>query len=187
MQESEKQIYVATKEWHEDLVARLMHLRKQVSTCRDMKELADAFYALRETEKLANDIAKECRLVMDVLAKAVGALFVNEALTNPSMTKITTDYCFAEPDVKSAVSIPSRKRDPEGYKKLLQHLGIPEHLIGDDSDDGVKPISVNWKGMTDYVSDMIARGEPLPPCFDPSVTYPVYKLSVRKRKEVDAA
>lgn len=182
MHDDAKTLYADVKKAHERQYKRLIALRTEVHEMAkqvDLDELADVAFALREIEKLTHDIEKEARLLREFTEKLACAAWVQigEAET------IKTEYCTATPSVKMMVSLPTRKNQPEQYQQLCLALGIPSELIGDETDPG--PVSVNWPGMVEYLTAKLQKGEPLPAGLDMKKTYNIYKLNIRKRKEID--
>lgn len=174
-----QELYMTTLRAHESLYTRVTQLKRQAASISDMKELADIAYALRETGKLVEDQEKELRVFRETLEKAACALWSQQESHEP----IRTAHVTATPDIKFAASVPSRKREPEAYVRMMQSLGVPSHLY--TADEEQHPIvNIHWPGFVDYIARCTTEGLPLPDGVDPTKLNPIYKLILRGRKEV---
>ena len=185
MLKSAVETYKAVKQLHEEGITWLAELRREVSTLRDVNELADIALAMRESEKLADDLRKQLKQFRETAETACCALWVKEHVNDEEITSIQTAHVTATPEVTMACGLPSRKKEPENFAKLMEFLKVPLDLCGDEEEAG--PVSVNWPRMVEHLSALQSQGLPLPPGIDPAKRYPIYRLSpMRRRKEVDA-
>lgn len=173
------QMCLDVKQAHENLYKKLTALRELASNSPDMIELTDISYALHTCEKFVKDSSKEVRALKELIDKIVCAMWVQNGVHQP----IRTEYVTGSPDVKVMAKIPTRRGDPENFKKLMTFLNVPEELwnMGDDEH---LPINIHYPGMVDHISALATQGKPLPNGIDPSTTYPLYKLTLRPRKEI---
>jgi hypothetical protein len=183
-------MYSIVKQAHEEATTSITELKRAVPALSNSDtELADLAYALKKMEEFADDIRKQCKALGKTVQTAACVTFIkNHAADDPNAETtdtIKTEYCTARPDVLHVATVPSRKTDPEGYKKFCEFFKLDPALIGDEETPGA--ISINWQGMIELLTERASQGLPLPPGCDPSKTYPMYRLSpIRKRKEVDA-
>lgn len=168
--------YAAMKAHHEVAYRQLKQIDELVRGEVDKEELADAAFALKMTGDLADDIRKMAKVTQELAEKMCCAKVLAEGHTGT----INTPFMRVSPDIKTMAAVPSKRRDPDAYEKLMGHLGIREDLL---KNDAVRP---HWPGLVEYVSECASVGRPLPPGVDPSSTYPVYRLARwRKKKEPD--
>ena len=175
------EIFKAIKTARNSIVANLVRLEESVNTGCDgsLLELADIAYALRDTRDMAEDIRKRC----DALGKTAQNFACLGAVTLEHGGTIGTEYVAATPSVKTVVSIPSRKKEPEAFAKLMDHLKVPRELWERGEHAAMQP---HWPGLMELVSERQANGLPMPPGIDPNKTYAEYSLRMRGRKEIDA-
>lgn len=178
MEDLAKGLYQDVKAAHAAIYARILEAKARVQACNNMEEVADWAYAMREAEKFAEDLRKELGYVEELATKVACLLWVKTGTGDP----IRTAYCTASPDVKMMARLPKRSQEPEQFFALMQHLGISPELAGLNVEHPV--LKPHWPGMVDYVSEQLKQGKPLPPGMDSSITYPIYALAVRKKKDV---
>lgn len=175
-------LYKTTRHAHDDGYKSIVELTRDMSARKppDVNELADAIYALDQVEKLADSLRKEAKKVRDHLDKIMCAVCVEQELS-----VVKTEHCAATPSLKMVAPLPSKSKDPEHYAQLMEFFGIKRELW--DTPVGVaSPVQLHYPGMVDFVSDQLVSGKPIPPGIDPNKTYPVFRVSVRKLKDVDA-
>jgi hypothetical protein len=166
---------------HEDAYKIVLKLKEIVPKTGDVKELADIVHATDSVIKFCKDIEKEARIIHELAEKIGCAIWVRMGCADP----IRTPYTTGTPVVKMMVSLPNRNKDPERFATFMESLGIARELWDVPAD--CKPaVAPNWPGMLDYVSELAAQGRPFPPGVDPDRTYPVYAITVTRRKEPDA-
>lgn len=153
-------------------------LAQEISSCADVKELADMAYVMHKSSEMLDMMRKQCD-EMEIIAEKIACLIYTQLnMEGP----IRTDHCTATADVKMIASVPKRKTDPEGFYALMDFLKIPR-----DMTDGEKEVvRCHWPGLVAHLSELMAEGKPLPPGIDPSKTYPEYRLKLLSRKGVDA-
>lgn len=173
------EVYKALKRVHEEVFSQRAAIHEAMRTETDMKELADIAYATREAVKFVEEIRKDLNKINDV-AQKLGTLAWTKL--SPDGEPIRTDYCIGTPKVHQGASLPTKDKDFESYEKLMNYIGIPYELYGGEY-EVVRP---HWPGFIEWLSDRAEQGEPLPPGVDPERKYPIFKLSCRKVKEVDA-
>lgn len=153
-----------------------------------LEDKADAAFALHQTSELLDELRKKCDALHDHLAKMIGIGWLGRQMQTLSCEPIRTDYVTATPDVKSAVTQPSPNKDYANYRLFMEDLGVPEHLIAlhDDKGNVVRRqvVSVDWKGLIEYITELTAQAKPLPRGVDPSKKYPSYELRYRRRKGI---
>jgi len=171
-------IYTKIKQCHNECYGLVKELL--ASAPKNQEELADIAYALNECTALLKDLGKITNGGSETCQKIACALWSQAEQTQP----IRTDHMTATPRIRYMATLPSRKKDPEGFAALMTHLGIPQYLW--DVPEG-QPVAaqLNWPGMVELLTQQAEQGLPLPKGVDPSKTYPVYALTIRGRKEVN--
>lgn len=177
MLSSVRELYVAAKAAHADVYTKLQAALKDIQGRKNCEELADTAYALREAAELMHDLRKLMDANGEILQKAACAIYITlDDQTEP----IRTDYVTAIPDMRVMAMMP-KKGTPE-YGMFMDSLGIPRRMW----DTEERCVNLHWPGLIDYVSELAEQGKPLPFGLDPSKTFPMYRLKMRRRKDVDA-
>lgn len=170
-----KTAYKTVSDMHTTAYQELQDVQDAVKTCSDPKELADYSYGLREISKYSDDIRKIADAIKETAEKIACAICVRDE----HVGTIRTPYCVATPKLRMTASLPSKKREPEEYNRLLEFLGIRGELSETDC------VRLHWPGMVDLITMRMEQGKPLPPGMETAKTYPVYSLSpMRKLKGV---
>lgn len=170
---------------HRELTPALDEAHEHTRTEKDLGELADIAYAMREIAKFADEIRKQADKVQDTAGK-LACLYWSEA---QEMEPIKTKHCTGTPDVGLMVSIPNKRKDPENYAAFIEWLGIPRELAVYDNPedrDEHKPVDLHYNGVCEYLTKRLAAGGDMPPGIDIEKTYSVFKLKIRKKKAVDS-
>lgn len=141
----------------------------------NIQELADWAYALSECEKMLDRLRKDAKAAKEMAEKICCLLYTKLGEGGP----IRTEHVTATPRVKFMASIPKQSTNPEAFARLMEHLGIPREMW---EKDVVRP---HWPGFTDFFTECLEAGKPLPPGIDPDKTYPLYALTLRKRKDIE--
>ena len=181
-----QECYADAKAAHEAVYIKLQKLRQTFPEL-PIEELADAAYALRESEKYLEDTRKELKAT----AQTIERFCCLKYLTDASNTEpIRTEYCTATPDMQTCAKIPKRKDNPAAYEAMMKWLGI-DPLLWDygeiETENGIEDtevVSVHWPGFTALLGRLAANGLPLPDGVEVDATYHLYKLRIRKRKAV---
>lgn len=181
MRQSAKDMHRKVREAHAAAHEAIVRMTSEVKDCLDIKELADFAYATQDAWKLADDTRKQLNILHELVEKIAGVLW---ATTSMDGEPIRTEYCTATPNPKPIATIPKRSTDPEAYKTLMLHLGVPEALLNTDNEDK-EVIRPHWPGFVDYLTRELAAGRPLPPGIHPDKTYMKYNLSIRAKKGVE--
>lgn len=174
-----RQMYDAVKAAHEGAFRLMLELRQQLKG-QPIGELVDLVYALDRSEKLADDLRKELKAMREQLDKVVCVMWVTADCSEPVRTK----FCTGTPTMKQTAPLPNRHRNPENFKKLMDSIGVPQELW-DVNDEEHAAVSISWPGMLDLISNRLAQGMPVPPGVDPNATFTVYRVSLRKLRDVD--
>lgn len=173
MNEQIKQIFRTVEEAHMKAMQELLALEQSLPE-DNMVELADHVYALRESESLADALRIKIGAIKSTCEKLACLLYV--VTPNSGGTTIRTEFCTGKPDLKMGAQFPSMKRDKEGYLAVTDFLNVPRELA---EKDVFRP---HWPGFIELLSDLMTKGMPLPPGIDPNKTYPIYKLTVTRKK-----
>lgn len=198
MKESAKTLFRNAKESHEIVYKRLSELRQEIEKCNNYVELCDYAFAVHESHEYIEDIKKELWKLRESINKKVDELWLQAAIKGGRdfPRSIHTDYVTATPDIKQAPNIPSQKSDPKAYKELMDYLKIdtsdwPEHpdsnkIEKGDNNETIKSevVKIHWPGLVNLVTERMSAGLPVPPGINISKLVPVYKLTLRKKRDV---
>ena len=191
MKESAKTLFRNVKESHEIIYKCMSELRQEVEKCNNYVELCDYAFAVDQSHEYVQDLKVELWKFREFLNKKVDELWLQAAVNGGSSfpRSIHTDYVTATPDIKQAPNIPSQKSDPEAYKKLMDYLNIdvsnwPEHPNPEYKGAKSEVVKIHWPGLVNLVTENLAAGRPAPPGIDISKLTPIYKLVLRKKRDI---
>ena len=166
-------LYQSARKYHEEAYKAVLRLDELVKSCNNVEELADFAYALREAARYTHDTKSSLERVQTLAERIACLLYVKGEMGGP----IKTSHCSATPKIKMMASLPKKSTHPEEYAALMAHLGIPDSVAGSEA------VRLHWPGFTDYLSEQIEKGLPVPPGLEK--TYPVYSLTIRRRLDAD--
>lgn len=153
----------------------LVELQKETSK----EEYIDAVFAIRKTHQLLADLVKALtkfdREISDKIV-TVMALELKEGVLKRGSIK--TEYTTAVCKVQNHLPVPKRKSNPELYANLCRYCGIPEDAIK----SGV--FNLTWDGFSEFLSEKLAEGRPLPQGVSLSEMYIVKSLVLRQNKSL---
>lgn len=175
MKKSLQEWFATARAMHQSMYELLPTVASAVKDETTCEELADAAYALRETKKYLEDALKDVRVIEELAIKKACMQWTQEQRES----SIFTEHCSASPIVQRALTTPSRSSDKEAYEALMRGLKIPEELW-----KNVETFRLHWPGLTEYLTEKLAAGLPLPDGVDPAKLYSVFKLRVVQRKGV---
>jgi hypothetical protein len=141
-----------------------------------LKGYVDAAYAIFKMEQLIDEIRKQVKKRRETYERIVCIAWLQQG-TGES---IKTEYVTANPDTKNFITYP-KSPDEVGYREMMRDLGVAEETI----EKGI--IKPDFNQMKEYVSDLMARGEPVPAWSATEVPHTEYRLRYfAHRKEVDS-
>lgn len=169
-----KELHSRLTMWNADQTNVMIDVLRKVKKNEYKKEdLVDLGFFLREMEKLADEIRKECYAKKEFIGKVLCVIVAQEATEDPDKgLTIHGEFASGTADVKKAPGIP--KFGTAEYTKLCKFFKIAE----DTRDTGV--VQFHFKRLGDYISDMMAEGKDPPPGI--STTYNVYRTLWRKKR-----
>lgn len=164
-----------------------MHARtfKLLLECRTPPEdaenadLVDMAFLMRKAALLAEDLRKELRGAKEFLERLICLRWLADA---EGLNDIHVDMSIrgklatGTPRIKTTASLPLQEKDPEAYRTFMKRIGV----FGQAIKRGL--VRPHWPSLTDYFSDLIAQGKPLPPGIDPKKTYSTYQVVMREKK-----
>lgn len=193
MQPSAQVIYSYGKTSHEEMYKKLAALKSEIDRCNNFAELCDYAFAVDGAHKFIEDLKKELWKFRESINKKVCELWLQAAQSHLNSGQsfdrsIRTDYVTATPNIGQAPNIPKASgdnADPEGYKKLMDYLGIDTSKWARKEDGELSEVvKIHWPGIVALVTERLSAGLPCPPGIDVSKMLPVYKLTLRKRRDV---
>jgi hypothetical protein len=138
-----------------------------------LEDMADCAYVLNEMSKLADDMRKEAKLLSEILQRFACIRWATQP--DASGEVVRGKLCTASPNIREMRHLPSREKEPEKYKALLRHFGVPEEHI----ESGV--LHVTYPVMVDYLTKRAEQGLPPPPGLEANKAYQLYSLIMRKK------
>jgi hypothetical protein len=177
MRDDVKQLYATVRGVHEECVLAEQELTRFVKTCADRELLADLAYGLKKTYDFLDDSRKRLKRTQELAERLACTLSVLAG----DGSRIETQYVHATPDVKQTASLPNRRTQPDEYRALMDHLGVPRELY-----DGLEhaAVDVHYPGLAALLTKNAAEGRPPPPGIDPTRVGSEYRLLMRGVKEV---
>lgn len=185
MKQSAQNLFRLAQTAHEEIYKLQTILQQEVSKCNSLTELADYAFAIDRSHELIEDCKKQLWKFREEINKKVCTLYMEQYINNPSKAgPIKTDHVTATPDIKTAPKIP-KAGSPE-WKQLIDFLNIPDFGMSEKS-NGEKPLEVvrlHWPDLIEHLTNLDSQGKPPPPGINPASKTLVYKLTLRKKKEV---
>lgn len=167
-----KTAYESVVRVHQHVYGTLQQVRSESVQANDMTELVDMSYVCREIDRFLDDMGKEVRKLQALVDRIVCLKYIQD--TDLGDESIQTEYCSAKPDIRSGVRFP--EKDSPEYAQLLAYIGVPEGLRD--------MVRLSYQKMSDLVSDLEARGLPLPEGLRCENTFNDFRLHIRKKKGI---
>lgn len=153
-----------------------------------MIECANALYALKNTEKLVNEVRLHADRIINFLEQAVSNQHALDLTAEGStqIRSIHTEWCVATPRFETQIPLPKQYTNPKDEKQsesnqrfaqIAEWLGIPKDVVAREI------VEFRWNGLKEYFEERIMKGEPLPKNYNIHQMY--YKTSVSCRKKRD--
>jgi hypothetical protein len=164
--------YRQIRECYGRLLLEMEQVRNSIDETADLNEQADRVYALRESEKVMADLAKEVRKLFDLQQKLA-------CITQMTGTQdeAITEYCRGKADEKQILDVPyKRDKDPEAFDKIMEHIGVPSSVYM------AELVRFHWPNMQDFLNAQLAEGRSIPVKMEDTF---IYKFPVRKKKGLD--
>ena len=168
MRVTDRQLYSDIRALHVAYALQSQAVEKSIQSATSIEDLADTIYALRESKKFLDHIAKEVGKMLTLAEKLCCVAWIHR--NNPE--NIKTKYCTASPNIKQGPKIP-REGSPE-YEKLLEFYKVPSGT----------PFRPHWPALRDRISDDIKNGRPIPDGINPHEMVPSYVVQTRKKGDV---
>lgn len=162
---------------HAETYKLILQLREQANGISN-EDIVDISFALRSLSELHDDIRKELNSAREFIGKIACIRWIQESvnLTPEEMAlSIHGEYAKGIPKVMTMASLPREKTNPEDYLKFMKRIGV----FGQALKRGL--VKVSWPAVTEYITDLTAKGKPLPPGIDPDKTYTLYNLRIVKK------
>lgn len=174
MKDEARQLYRQVFQTFSELTTLIEKSQTIVQGAISLEELADYAYAT----KMAAELVHEVRKKIDGLLENEKRIICMRVTVSNSTDAIKTEYTTATPKIAVMPTLPNRRKDMEGYIAFMKHFGFSDELINNDS---FRP---HWPGMKAQIEEDLELGKPMPPGCDPSRTYPVYDVVLRRKKGV---
>jgi hypothetical protein len=172
MKQPARDAYVNLMKMYGDYVEHHNELIKMLHEEGAITELADLAYVFKLLDDIVHDMHKKSASSYELAGRLLCLMWAK----NGSGESVRTPYCTVTPRIKMAANLP--KRGTDDYVALMNSLGINAEML---ETDAVRP---HWPGLTDFITQRLTEGKPLPAGVDQSSTYPVYGITVLKRKGV---
>lgn len=171
-----QQLLSRAQRFHQDTLGPLMEYDQlQRKGHLTAEEMADLVFLMKQAEPLLADLKSTINTVMELMQNLAAAKFLKspEVMANPGRVHIEGQLTKAEINVRVHASIPSPKKEPVEYRKMMMALGVSEQCI---ENDHVRP---HFPKICDLITELAAQGKPPPPGL--GATYPRYWLTCRKK------
>lgn len=183
----------------QNLIGRFAELKEQLADCIgsiqeelvnsvDLEEQADASFALRELSEICDDTRKTSVKAKKAIDRTACLVYTTLAANvdesdyktaRKRIKPISTEYCSATPHITLITTIPNRHKDPERWKQLMDGMGVPADLLGNEDDRPL--LSLSYLGISEWITQRQADGKPLPAGIRKEDIYFDYVLKVRRK------
>ena len=187
MQSTAKDLFAKAKEAHSLVYFALRELQHAIEQCNNLKELCDYDFAVDQSHEFIEDAKRELWKLREEINAKICMLWLDIARNDPVNAKrsIHTDYVTATPDIGQSPNIPSAKTEPEAYKALMDFIGIDVSKWGKTEKGELNEVvKLHWPGLVRIVSENLSAGKPCPPGVDISKLKPVFKVALRKKRDI---
>lgn len=168
-------VYRKSSAIHSEMYVMLSKLRDYAQSPQTIEDLTDVTYLLKKSHDLIHDLKKELDGAKTLLERTTCLI----AITREQVDKIRTDIVTGSPHLTMGANAPSMKKDPEKFFEFCEAIGVSREVAASDV------FRLHWPGMKEYLTELQAKGEPLPAGIDPDKTYPVYTLRCLPARGVD--
>ena len=175
MYTSAKILYIECKKLHKKVYEQLLILQKDLGTCTEEVELADAAFSMKECTDLLNDVRKQIDKTSKIAKGKACFIWTQNQLEDPNDEPIRTSYCTATPEVKMYIPFPTKK-DKDGWKEFMEYLGVPDAVADSEL---VRP---HYPSMLEHTTKCLAESKPLPPGMNEGKKIALHDLKFRKTK-----
>lgn len=156
------------------------HLVHITSSVKDMKlnkkQMVDIGFLCRESERLLDDLRKDCKVRQLFIGSKLAMLITQESLTDLSVdTTVRGKFARGETTVKKKAKLP--QKGTKEYDNLLEYFYIPKRII----ETGV--LAPSWSKIGDLVSECAEEGKLMPPGINE--TYTEFITTYFKNKQVE--
>jgi len=143
----------------------------------EIEDICDMAFLCRKLELLFDELRKTAKARKELSIKIMGFWLATQSIESPETYKdrIDGELAYARISAKSIPKIPSSS-DPV-YEEFMLSLGIPEEFLKGGL---LKP---DFKGVTALVTDMVSKGQDLPPGVEKTWTEYNAHFYERKHKE----
>lgn len=182
MKPSVQNLFRTAQHAHETLYKQIEELKAELNVCRNMHELADYTFAIDKAHDLIEDSKAQLWKLKEEAVKFTCLCWIGSQINHPAGEhNIKTDYVTATPDIKKSPNIP-KKGTPE-WRQLLDYLNIPDFGLNEKGEP-LEIAKIHWPALVEYLSNLEKEGRPVPPGIDVSKLTPVFKLALRKKRNV---
>jgi len=168
-------LYCQTKDFFDALAKQLSSLKEKIAVEKDLTELVDTVYALRDTLQLIEHMRSELIKLKQSCEQL--SCFIGMAMEE---VEVKTDYCSAKLDINLGYKVVKKREQPEKYREFLKELGFPEGLLTDDMPEIFR---LHWPGFQEYCRKCAQEGKNVPKNIGEPMNE--YTVSIRKRKNID--
>ena len=170
-----KDMYTHLLKAYMQLMQEVEELHELLQTQQTIENSADIDFALSKCHEMADESAKRLKKLNELSA---AILCLKWMTSSTDGEPVRTELVTSTPRMTSMVQIPSKYKEPEMYKQMMMALGASEEAADEDI------FRVHWPTLVEHIAVLEEKGLPMLPGVDPKKTYPVYKVTRRKRKEI---
>lgn len=141
----------------------------------DDTEKVDVGFLCREFENELDEMRKEVKARKETIGRLIALIVTRESLENPERARgnMRGSLAIAVPDVQMRPRMP-KKGTPE-WKQLCRTFGLSEEAIE------AELFSPHWVHFSEHLTDLAAKGEPIPDGL--LGTEPQPQCTFRRRKQ----
>lgn len=161
--------------WNADQITEMIDILVKVknNTIYTDKELVDLGFFLREMERQADEIRKECKAKKELIGRVLCLRIVRAVTEDPDLgLMVRGQYASGSADVAQAPGIP--KFGTAEYKMLCEALGVS----GIAKEEGLA--SFHFTRLGEHITRLAAEGKNPPPGI--GKTYEIYRIIWRKKR-----
>ena len=170
MNKTSKELYKETLQFFN---ARILQLRELEKGANTLDECVDTVYAIRESVEYLEELRKKLNSLSEDLQTAICL-----SLATRFKKSHATEYCTGTRKQTLVHNIPTKKRQPEKYQEVMEHLGIPQEVIDREL------VRIHWPSWKDFCQSLMEAGEPVPAGVDPSKATTIFSVTVRRKKDI---
>lgn len=173
-------VYRRTQKMHAWIYQQMVIVLEELKQPMEQADRVDSAFLLRETMLLLKDLQKETLHAGERYEEVVCALWAASNTGRDDERSVRGDLALGTPNSKPAPTLPSQKKEPEAFRKMMLGLGLDP----DGEMFQMDALRLHWPGLCNVLGARMERGLPLPAGIDPKNVSVKYSLTLRKHPDV---